>query len=139
MPTYRFTGAYARFYPQERDANGQSLMAGLGTVHDWDSTPEDGQWILVEASNQPDQGADMGASAEPAREAAPVVVQEAPEPEPVPVTPEPAPEPPWVSTDVPEPQPEPVAPVAPTFPAPAWSSANFPFPGFARASQPYTR
>lgn len=111
MPSYRFIGAYPRFYPSIQDAEGKSLMAELGDVVDFDGpVPEDGQWVLVEsdsagASNQPDQGADMGAPAEQAP-AGPEPAVQAVEPEPASEVASPASEPaPVVSEPTPEPAP----------------------------------
>ena len=146
MPSYKFIGAYARFYPQERDANGRSLMAELGTVHDWAVTPDDGQWLLVEV--EPDPNPEPGYLAsepdpvEPEPASAPDQAVLPVEPQPEVITPEAPVEPENVQVSAAEnPAPEPVSPPdpepapAPAAPAPVpWS-----FPGFAPASQPYTR
>ena len=97
MPAYRFIGAYPTFYPQERDADGQSLTAEPGVVIEFEgSPPTDGNWIPFEDSPAP---------AEPVVQPPPV------EPEPVPEPPAPVPVPPPVP-EAPEPLPE-AAPAAP--------------------------
>jgi hypothetical protein len=136
LPSFIYAGATPRFYPQELGADGKSLTAVPGTVHVWAEAPADGQWLTygdasAGASNQPNQGADMGAPAEIAPQE-----PEAPEPAPEPVTPPPAPEPVPVLPQTPESAPEPV-PVQPEPAAPAPTA--FQFPGFAPAAQPYTR
>lgn len=116
MPAYRFIGAYERFYPDERNAEGRSLMAELGMVVDFEGLPpSDGQWIPVADSGVPAEQPPV--APEPAVEApepepAPVAVPVAPEPAPAPVeapapapVPEPAPEPEPVPVAVPEPEP----------------------------------
>lgn len=108
MPTYRFIGLTPRFYPDERGADGRSLMAEPGDSFDWDRTPEDGLWALAD-DNPPEPPADPPADPEPA----PV-----PDPEPAPVTPEPEPEP-VAAPPAPEPAPAPVEPDEPIPPFPA--------------------
>lgn len=97
MTSYQFTGAYPTFYPDERDAQGKSLMAEPGMVVEFDGLPpSDGQWIPVEAS--PVVTAEVPlAGPEPALEA--------PAPEPVPVAEPPAPEPAPAVVEPPAPEP----------------------------------
>jgi hypothetical protein len=138
LPTYRFIGAYPRFYPSEFDSDGKSLMAADGTVHDWAKTPDDGQWVLVEDAP----------AAGPAPEAPPA----GPEPAAVAVEPEPAadvaPSDPGPAPAVSEPTPEPVA--APEVPAPVEVPELVPIPevqaapvspaqGFALGRSPFAR
>lgn len=132
MTSYRFTGAYTRFYPQVQDAEGKSLMAEPGMVTDFDAgPPDDGNWIPVKDAPE--------ATPPEVPLAAPEVSQEAPEMEPAPVIAPPAPETAPAITEpavpepvlvgpvepapVQEPEPEPVPPAE--FPA----SATLPSPG----------
>jgi hypothetical protein len=104
LPNYRFIGLTPRFYPDERGADGRSLMAVLGLVRDWGHTPDDGLWVLEEAPPAP---------VSPDPDPRPELPQEAPEPAPVPEA----------APAAPEPAPAPVAP-AEAGPVP------FIFPGF---------
>lgn len=82
MPLFRFAGFNPLFYPDIRDAEGKSLMAETGTVHEWPEAPADGQWVPVEEVPIP----------------APQVIQEAPPAALVTPEPIPAPEPPQALT-----------------------------------------
>lgn len=125
MPSFKFIGAYPRFYPQERDSQGQSLMAELGAVVDFEGLPpSDGQWILIE---------DGEAVLKP-----PEVEPEAPQ-EPVPApAPEPEPPAPLVTTPDPEPAPVPEAPAPDPAPAAA-APVPAPQPETPNPEQPFMR
>jgi hypothetical protein len=98
LPNYRFIGLTPRFYPDERGADGRSLMAMPGRVRDWEHTPDDGLWAIEgDAPETPDF---------PAPDPAPEPPEEVPVPEAPPVVPEPSPAP----VAPPEPAPEPVQP-----------------------------
>jgi hypothetical protein len=109
LPNYRFIGLTPRFYPDERGADGRSLMAVPGLVRDWGHTPDDGLWVLEEGAEE------APPRAVPAPEPAPEPVQPEPEPVPVPVAPEPAPAP---VEQAPAPVREPVPFIFPGFTAP---------------------
>jgi len=125
LPRFKFIGVDARFYPQERDSQGQSLMATHGTVVDFgDVPPSDGLWIPAgdeEAPQEPvpvKQEAPQEPAPVPVAEPelpAPVIPTGQPEPAPVPEVPvlEPEPPAPVTAPPVPEPQPEPATPEQP--------------------------
>lgn len=123
---YQFIGGYPTFYPDERDANGRSLMAMPGEEVDFpEGPPDDGKWVPVQ--DVPVPAGTFPADPAPVPEPVP-----APEPEPVPVEPVPGGTEPAPATPPPAPEPVPVVPVvepAPEAPAPK----PFVFQGFQSA------
>jgi outer membrane biosynthesis protein TonB len=125
LTSYQFTGAYPTFYPDERNAEGKSLMAEPGMVVPFAGLPpSDGKWIPVAYVGEAGPELVSFPPADP--EPVPVVVPEVPA-EPVPVEPEPTPEPEPVA-----PAPEP-APVAPELPEPAPEPVSEPEPVVVQA------
>lgn len=49
MPDYRYIAEFTTIYPDELTEQG-SLVASLGTEHEWAVVPPDGRWAPVESA-----------------------------------------------------------------------------------------